>query len=78
MCKYCKQFGKDEEGNPISLKRKSVPLGVFGKGEVELELNVHGNFRYISAWFTYWDKGESIGGSIDINYCPMCGRKLKK
>lgn len=52
MCKYCKQFGKEEEGNPISLKRRSIPFGIFGKGQVELELNVYGDFRYITAWFT--------------------------
>lgn len=36
MCKYCKNFGK-EEGESISLKSRNVPLGIFGKGQVELE-----------------------------------------
>lgn len=78
MCKYCKYFGKDEEGNPISLKIISIPFGIFGKGLVELELNVYGDFRCITAWFTCEDRNKNVGASIDIKYCPMCGRKLEK
>lgn len=74
MCEYCKEYRKEEiAGDEFEMKKTS---GYYDD-----------RIKY-SCWITknIADKKAGImvtngGGNacyIDINYCPMCGRKLTK
>lgn len=42
--------------------------------------NKRGDIIYIAMDYLYFDnsEGEHSNGILKINFCPMCGRKLKK
>ena len=63
MCRYCERLDQDSRI-------------LFGDGIIEIEINasmkkleVHYNGTFECADFDYED-------GFDINYCPICGRKL--
>lgn len=76
MCEYCKKYDIGDGDGITSLKRKGVDFGLFGKGEIELEMDIQKECGIMTAWLTYDGGNENIGASVKIKFCPMCGRKL--
>lgn len=65
MCKYCENTGNE--------------LEVYSDSGLRAEIETRRGNPYIEIWgsldagyFGYAD----VGGEIEINYCPVCGRKL--
>lgn len=69
VCKYC----SSEEGNVPIMSEK------FDLGNIEMHAQVNLDDDYEMMWVGYYtvNGGEPLyQKSIDIKYCPMCGRKL--
>ena len=65
MCEYCEE---DERGKRKFLINSPV-LGI----RISKDENI--NYLQIKS---YNHKSEIMDSAITINYCPMCGRKLKE
>lgn len=76
MCNYCKEtFTGDANGDLIGLDVTVNGFSLFGiqtyiadsDGKANISTHLHDEHgRYIAI------------GSMEINYCPVCGRKLRK
>ncbi len=83
MCKYCEHYGTWDSK---TLGKTKINLGVVGELEVELSLmgeeNTEDGYSLFvdvrHEWMDLWDSDNPILIDKDINYCPMCGRKLAK
>lgn len=70
MCKYCeyiddKHYGEDMVDKQYSNDGATMTIcDVFSSDEKFFEISIYGE-----------GKGYTVS-SIDINYCPICGRKL--
>ena len=62
MCKHC-----DSKFNNVELNNK--------KSDFEIEIDEDGLNIYFNQGNAYENYSDSA--IIDINYCPMCGRKLE-
>ena len=76
-CRYCNP-GREES---FILSKIDLSFNCNGKGifdmSTEVEMLIVGNDGYLDHYATDSD-GEALGHKeIKINYCPMCGRKLK-
>ena len=71
-CKYC---GYDNDGDAIlaDIASKEIP---FGKEVLSMSVYVNPNEKKISFWSSLRYGGELCLFEGDINYCPVCGRKL--
>lgn len=65
MCKYCQSYGCDYANV------NDIPTN-FEIDSISLHMS--------NGWLYVYYKGleESDGTRLDINYCPMCGRKLNE
>lgn len=77
MCKFCKDFNKGNGEGVTSLDTTDISMGIFGKNQLELEIEVLENKGKVTAWFTYDGGNENISASCEIKFCPFCGRELK-
>ena len=70
MCKYC-DF--DEDGVPKSnLLNEEIDFGEFGKKTLYV------TFLDDETLYAGLDIFDDLERKVKINFCPMCGRKLKK
>lgn len=76
MCKFCKDFKNKDEDIFVTLKDSDIDFGLLGKGKIVLEMNQFDGRRGMSALIDLPQTDDTEGASIEINYCPMCGRKL--
>lgn len=60
-CKYCKKIKPSTLTNKNNLEELSIKI----EGTV---LKIH--------YEAFWDVRDEFHDEIEINYCPMCGRKL--
>lgn len=63
MCDYCDM---EKESNVLKSRDEGYPSR-------EIYVYVHFNTLEIE---TYSSDGRNYSNSVDINYCPMCGRDL--
>ena len=83
MCIYCERDGFNDYYNVLG-KPAVMSLGRLGKASADLELFIpdedDGKYSLVYSVVLYvgntTDEYESE--SVDINYCPFCGRKLSK
>ena len=72
-CKFC----GNERGFNTLIGKVFVDCGILGKAEIGSNLYVEQDGAYISV---FWDTGSKsdnlVEGCIEVNYCPVCGRKL--
>lgn len=72
MCRYCASYD-DPECDLINLMNKNIDCGALDK----ISLSVYMDDGALTASFgEIPDK--KYKATKAINYCPMCGRKLKK
>ena len=70
-CKYC---GYDNEGDFVTdIASKEISLG---KDSLLMSIYVNPNEKEIGFWSSLKFGGELCLFEGDINYCPVCGRKL--
>ena len=69
MCKFC---NFDEDGWAVS-KEKKINLGVLGKTTLGLD------FSKKAIYASLCSDEISLSGEVKVkvNYCPVCGRRLK-
>ena len=67
-CKYCSVFGSSMETGPAELYGKGVKN--IRVGLIDRKLSIERVIKYKRS-FTI-----EYLASFDVNYCPMCGRKL--
>lgn len=62
MCEYC------EKGRPLT------PIA----GGEDVELSIAGGTINLLIEYVMFGEGGSVETEYDIDYCPMCGRKLNE
>lgn len=73
MCEYC----KEEKGFPIAVIENDNDLC----GEPSAELNITKDGKLNCDISTFCDDdyyNDSINVQVQFNFCPMCGKKLKR
>jgi|GEM_PF-4147786 hypothetical protein len=81
MCKYCEmQITADDAGTPMLQGEQIIDETIeceWADGDKELltgKLEIYsGNYLYFEAYCEPY----SVYKTIEIQFCPMCGRKLK-
>ena len=69
MCKYCN--AEVGESSDKDIYDKDISLGVYGKDNLSVCLvkdNTGKDYMLVGTG--------DMGDRVNINYCPMCGRKL--
>lgn len=69
MCKYCVGFDDESQTSIIACDQQAF-LGTYG---FDIDINDKGELLLYASIDR--GEGETIG-KAEINYCPMCGRKL--
>ena len=73
MCEFCEN-GLDKE-----LEEKEINIGFLGELTLSLEMELADKTGYgenrINAWLG--NCNDNIRASIEINFCPICGRDLR-
>ena len=70
MCDFCKDDGEIHEIN-----REEIDFGIIGNAQISLDMTVNNIFAsFISIESDLID----VEVKHKINYCPMCGRNLKR
>lgn len=80
MCKYCKNLCNSDDVPSVHLGR--VDLGEIAGREISIQMDLDcyesgesGEYR-ISTMFGMQGLSLDMGTSVEIKYCPFCGRKL--
>lgn len=74
MCEYCKKESYNSEAAPLMDESAKLESGEV-IADLRLDL-VNGKDQYLDALVCIFDT-PIIGKKLKINFCPMCGRKLR-
>lgn len=76
MCEFCENKNRENGSLITNLHKTDIPMGMLGKGILGLKIIINEFDSGMYAWFSGDREHKSV--SVDISYCPFCGRKLNE
>ena len=71
-CEYCDcgEYGEDLPEKKLG----KIPFSLLGE-DLDIEVSIDGNKLFVASYGVSLDTSPNI---CELNYCPMCGRKLEE
>lgn len=76
MCEFCKDFKNKDKNFILNLNKTKMNFGLLGKASLSLEISQIDGDKEIAACLSFEEADVTEYATIEIKFCPMCGRKL--